>query len=189
MWLDHSNAPPGTCMDGKVPAQQGDFYLCTFILGQVTGSSGFPDFTCHTGKISLKAELGGISLSFHAVSPSVCFEFKAGAGKGPHLNQNFYIFNSQSFDLSNLLPLKIEDEVKFSTDVWKLIPHHIPLALRSTHLSGGNNEIYDKSIYPFLRECARNENKSASQRDTSNRMSLAIKTASGRSGKRIWVRV
>lgn len=54
-------------MDGKAPAQQGDVYLCTFILGQVTGSSGFPDFTCHAGKISLEVELGGISLS--SVSP------------------------------------------------------------------------------------------------------------------------
>lgn len=50
-------------MDGKAPAEQGDVYLCTFILGQVTGSSGFPDFTCHTGRIPLEVELGGISLS------------------------------------------------------------------------------------------------------------------------------
>lgn len=58
-------------MDGKAPAQQGDVYLCTFILGQVTGSSGFPDFTRHTGKTSLKVELGGISLSSHAASPEL----------------------------------------------------------------------------------------------------------------------
>lgn len=67
--MDHSGAPPGTCKDGKAPAEQGDVYLCTFILGQVTGSSGFPHFTCHAGKISLKVKLGGISLSSHAVSP------------------------------------------------------------------------------------------------------------------------
>lgn len=50
---------------------EGDVYLCTFILGQVTGSSGLPDFTCHAAKISLKVELGGISLSSHAASPEL----------------------------------------------------------------------------------------------------------------------
>lgn len=184
VWLDHSDAPPGTCMDGKAPAQQGDVYLCTFILGQVTGSSGLPDFTCHTGKISLKVELGGISLSSHAVSPELLqapvslpmgltIQHRAGPkelvsvwnsklGQGKSHTWTRIFLNGQSFDLWNPLPLEREDKVKFSMDLWNrfLTTCHW-LWVQCTHLSGGNNEIYDKGICPFLRECARNENKSA----------------------------